>query len=81
MLLYIKSLNLTSELMGTEGCLLQDNLIFYFQVVWLSMQDEFIKQIKHYENLISECYPDSGISLAFSVADVLQFFSEIAQAH
>ena len=45
------------------------------------MQEEFIKQIKHYEDLINKCYPDSGISLSFSVTDVLQFFSEIAQAH
>ncbi|XP_052078760.1 exocyst complex component 1-like isoform X1 [Mytilus californianus] len=56
----------------------EENLL---QVVWFSMQEEFIKQIKHYEDLINKCYPDSGISLSFSVTDVLQFFSEIAQAH
>ena len=56
----------------------EENLL---QVVWLSMQDEFIKQTKNYEDLINKCYQDSAISLAFSVSDVLQFFSEIAQAH
>lgn len=45
------------------------------------MQEEFIKQTKNYEDLINKCYQDSNITLAFSVSDVLQFFSEIAQAH
>lgn len=56
----------------------EENLL---QVVWFSMQDEFIKQIKHYEDLINQCYPDSGITLEFKVDDVLSFFSEIAQNH
>ncbi|XP_062594692.1 exocyst complex component 1-like [Saccostrea cucullata] len=55
----------------------EENLL---QVVWFSMQDEFIKQIKHYEDLINQCYPDSGITLEFKVDDVLSFFSEIAQS-
>nr|XP_022323454.1 exocyst complex component 1-like isoform X3 [Crassostrea virginica] len=56
----------------------EENLV---QVVWFSMQDEFIKQVKHYEDLINQCYPDSGITLEFKVEDVLSFFSEIAQNH
>ncbi|XP_048772233.1 exocyst complex component 1-like isoform X2 [Ostrea edulis] len=56
----------------------EENLL---QVVWFSMQDEFIKQIKHYEDLINQCYPDSGITLEFKVEEVLSFFSEIAQNH
>ncbi|XP_074649870.1 exocyst complex component 1-like [Tubulanus polymorphus] len=49
-----------------------------FQVVWLNMQDEFIKQYKYFETLIQQCYPGSGISLEFNVNDILQYFSEIA---
>ncbi|XP_022323455.2 exocyst complex component 1-like isoform X5 [Crassostrea virginica] len=56
----------------------EENLV---QVVWFSMQDEFIKQVKHYEDLINQCYTDSGITLEFKVEDVLSFFSEIAQNH
>ncbi|KAK3099143.1 hypothetical protein FSP39_000104 [Pinctada imbricata] len=56
----------------------EENLL---QVVWLSMQDEFIKQTKYYEELINKCYPDSGISLEFRIPEILQFFSDIAQSH
>lgn len=52
-----------------------------FQVVWHSMQDEFIKQYKHFEHLIEKCYPGSKITLEFSIDTILQFFSDIAQAH
>ncbi|XP_013397565.1 exocyst complex component 1 isoform X1 [Lingula anatina] len=51
-----------------------------FQVVWHSMQDEFLKQYKHFEHLIAKCYPASNITLEFSVEDILQFFTDIAQA-
>ncbi|KAH7724485.1 putative exocyst complex component Sec3 [Aphelenchoides avenae] len=51
------------------------------QVVWRDMQDEFLKQLKHYQQLIGRCYPTSRIDLEVSVQDVLQFFSEIAQQH
>ncbi|XP_052825390.1 exocyst complex component 1 [Octopus bimaculoides] len=52
-----------------------------FEVVWHTMQDEFIRAYKHYENLINNCYPDSLISLEFSMADVLEYFSNIARLH
>ena len=58
-----------------------DNECSCLQVVWHSMQDEFLKQYKHYETLISRCYPDSGISLEFTITDLLGFFSDIAQSH
>ena len=45
------------------------------------MQDEFIQQYKHYEQLIGQCYPNSNIQLEFSIHDVLQCFSDIAQQH
>ncbi|CEF67059.1 Exocyst complex component 1 [Strongyloides ratti] len=51
------------------------------QVVWRNMQDTFLKQIKHYQNLIAKCYNSSKIELEVSIDDVLQFFSEIAQQH
>ena len=56
-------------------------LVFCLQVVWVSMQNEFIKQYKHYEELINKCYPDSNIMLEFTIDDVLQFFTNIAQTH
>jgi len=51
------------------------------QVVWHNIQDEFLKQIKHYEGLISECYPSSRPELGVSIPNVLHFFSDIAQQH
>ncbi|KAM6963454.1 exocyst complex component 1 isoform 2-T2 [Aplochiton taeniatus] len=51
------------------------------QVVWHSMQDEFIRQYKHFEGLIGRCYPGSGITMEFSIQDMLEYFSSIAQSH
>lgn len=51
------------------------------QVVWRNMQDEFIQQYKHYEQLISQCYPNSNIQMEFSIQDLLLYFSDIAQQH
>jgi len=51
------------------------------QVVWHSMQDEFIKQIKYFESMISKCYPDSGITFEFTIDNLLGYFSDIAQLH
>lgn len=56
----------------------EENLI---QVVWRSMQEEFITQYKCIEDLIQRCYPGSQISLDFSIEDVLQYFSDIARSH
>ncbi|XP_032832803.1 exocyst complex component 1 isoform X2 [Petromyzon marinus] len=56
----------------------EENLL---QVVWHSMQEEFIRQYKHFEGLISRCYPGAGISMEFSIRDILDYFSQIAQAH
>ncbi|XP_033743453.1 exocyst complex component 1-like isoform X1 [Pecten maximus] len=56
----------------------EENLL---QVTWLAMQDVFLRQCTSHEDLINKCYPDSGISLEFSVGDVLQYFSDIAQSH
>ncbi|ESO90675.1 hypothetical protein LOTGIDRAFT_233685 [Lottia gigantea] len=56
----------------------EENLL---QVVWREMQNLFINQYKHYDDLMKKCYPDSQISLDFSIEDVLQYFSDIAQSH
>ncbi|RUS86833.1 hypothetical protein EGW08_005429 [Elysia chlorotica] len=56
----------------------EENLI---QVVWHEMQDVFINQYKYYDDLMCRCYPDSNITLDFTIDDVLQYFSDIAQAH
>ncbi|XP_052277522.1 exocyst complex component 1-like isoform X2 [Dreissena polymorpha] len=52
-----------------------------YQVVWVSMQGEFIAQYKSYEELIRKCYADSNITLEFTIDNVLEFFSNIAQSH
>ena len=45
------------------------------------MQDVFINQYKHYDDLMKKCYPDSQLSLEFTIENVLQYFSDIAQSH
>ncbi|XP_043918414.1 exocyst complex component 1 [Protopterus annectens] len=56
----------------------EENLL---QVVWHSMQDEFIRQYKHFEGLIARCYPGSGVTMEFTIQDILEYFSSIAQSH
>lgn len=51
------------------------------QVVWHSMQDEFMKQYKTYQQMMARCYPGASISFDFSIEDILAYFSEIAQSH
>lgn len=51
------------------------------QVVWHSMQDEFIRQYKSLEALVQRCYPGSMITLEFTIDDILAFFSDIARSH
>ena len=48
------------------------------QVIWQHMQEEFLRQYKHFEELIRKCYPDSDIKLEFTIENVLQYFSDIA---
>lgn len=47
-------------------------------VVWRSVQEEFIKQYQRFEQLIDQCY-GKGYKLEFTADNVLQYFSEIAQ--
>ncbi|XP_031555794.1 exocyst complex component 1-like isoform X2 [Actinia tenebrosa] len=51
------------------------------QVVWNSMQKEFIEQYKNFVDLINRCYPGSMITLEYTIKDVLFFFSNIASSH
>ncbi|RWS23698.1 exocyst complex component sec3-like protein, partial [Leptotrombidium deliense] len=51
------------------------------QVIWRSMQEEFLSQHKAINDMIERCYPDANITLSFTVADVLSVFSDIAQSH
>uniref|UniRef100_A0A0P4W1N6 Exocyst complex component Sec3 PIP2-binding N-terminal domain-containing protein n=1 Tax=Scylla olivacea TaxID=85551 RepID=A0A0P4W1N6_SCYOL len=51
------------------------------QVVWRAMQEEFIRQYKYIDDLIHRCYPGAMISLEFSIDDILNYFSDIAQSH
>jgi len=50
------------------------------QVVWRLMQEEFIRQHQYFQSLISKCYPDSSSKLEFTINDVLEYFSSIAQS-
>lgn len=45
------------------------------------MQEEFIRQYKYIDDLIHRCYPGAMISLEFSIDDILNYFSDIAQSH
>ncbi|KAM9330411.1 exocyst complex component 1 [Gastrophryne carolinensis] len=56
----------------------EENLL---QVVWHTMQDEFIRQYKHFEGLIEKCYTGVGITMEFTIQDILDYFSSIAQSH
>ncbi|KAM5193660.1 exocyst complex component 1 isoform 2-T2 [Mantella aurantiaca] len=56
----------------------EENLL---QVVWHIMQDEFIRQYKHFEGLIEKCYTGAGITMEFTIQDILEYFSSIAQSH
>uniref|UniRef100_A0A1Y9HB66 Exocyst complex component Sec3 PIP2-binding N-terminal domain-containing protein n=1 Tax=Anopheles farauti TaxID=69004 RepID=A0A1Y9HB66_9DIPT len=56
----------------------EENLL---QVVWRAMQQEFINQYNSLEQWIQRCYAGSMITLEFTINDLLDFFSEIAQSH
>jgi len=51
------------------------------QVVWVNIQNAFIKQYKHFTSLINHCYPDSNINFEFSLEDVEEFFSTSQHSH
>eukprot|EP00112_Aurelia_sp_Birch-Aquarium-sp1_P011123 Seg2346.6 transcript_id=Seg2346.6/GoldUCD/mRNA.D3Y31 product="Exocyst complex component 1" protein_id=Seg2346.6/GoldUCD/D3Y31 len=57
-----------------EKHLTTENLV---QVIWRNMQLEFVRQYEHYQELISQCYPGSNITLPVAVDDILEIFSNI----
>ncbi|XP_078520174.1 exocyst complex component 1-like isoform X3 [Lissotriton helveticus] len=56
----------------------EENLL---PVVWRAMEQEFLRQYHEFEDLICRCYRGSAISMSFSVDDLLNYFSEITEAH
>lgn len=56
----------------------KSNLI---EVIWHAMQTEFLTQYKAIQSMIERCYPSTNLSLTFTIEDVLQVFSDIAQSH
>ncbi|XP_075752762.1 exocyst complex component 1-like isoform X3 [Pelodiscus sinensis] len=55
----------------------EENLL---PVVWRAMEQEFIRQYQEFEHLIQRCYPGSGITMDFTVEDLLSYFISITQA-
>ncbi|XP_030066604.1 exocyst complex component 1 [Microcaecilia unicolor] len=56
----------------------EENLL---PVVWHAMQQEFLRQYKEIEDMISRCYPGSGVAMEFTVQDVLNYFITITQLY
>ncbi|KJE95963.1 hypothetical protein CAOG_06346 [Capsaspora owczarzaki ATCC 30864] len=50
------------------------------QVVWRSVQEQFLAQYKSFEDLIRRCYPGSQITLEFNISDLLSYFSELSRS-
>ncbi|XP_067404576.1 exocyst complex component 1-like [Emydura macquarii macquarii] len=55
----------------------EENLL---PVVWRAMEQEFIRQYQEFENLIQRCYPGSGITMDFTMEDLLNYFISITQS-
>ncbi|CAG8761659.1 45201_t:CDS:10, partial [Gigaspora margarita] len=51
------------------------------QVVWRNIEEEVIRCHERFTSIINKCYPDSNISLEFSIDDLLSYFSELARSH
>lgn len=56
----------------------QSNLI---QVIWHAMQEEFLSQYKTIQGMIERCYPSSNLGFSFTIQEILECFSIIAQSH
>ncbi|KAA3675312.1 exocyst complex component 1 [Paragonimus westermani] len=50
------------------------------EVVWRSIQAQFLEQCQLFNVLINECYPDSGIALEFTIDHLQNYFAEIAHS-
>ncbi|KAJ3120611.1 hypothetical protein HK098_004457 [Nowakowskiella sp. JEL0407] len=51
------------------------------QVVWRGIQEELTRQFRRYEEIILDCYPDSGVRIEVTIEELLSFFSELARNH
>lgn len=49
------------------------------QVVWRSLQDEFLKDSSVFAEWIQKVYPGTDVQLGYSVADAMACFGEIAK--
>ncbi|XP_006036792.1 exocyst complex component 1 isoform X2 [Alligator sinensis] len=54
----------------------EENLL---PVVWQAMEQKFICQYQEFEDLIQRCYAGSGITMDFTVEDLLSYFNSITQ--
>ncbi|NWX88979.1 EXOC1 protein, partial [Nothoprocta pentlandii] len=52
----------------------EENLL---PVVWQAMEQEFIRQYQEFEDLIQRCYAGSGITMDFTMEDLLSYFNSI----
>ncbi|KAI6078349.1 Exocyst complex component 1-like protein [Aix galericulata] len=52
----------------------EENLL---PVVWHAMEQELIRQYQELEDLIQRCYAGSGITMDFTMADLLSYFNSI----
>uniref|UniRef100_A0A8C6Z7X9 Exocyst complex component 1-like n=1 Tax=Nothoprocta perdicaria TaxID=30464 RepID=A0A8C6Z7X9_NOTPE len=52
----------------------EENLL---PVVWQAMEQEFIRQYQEFEDLIRRCYAGSGITMDFTMEDLLSYFNSI----
>ncbi|KAF9972698.1 hypothetical protein BGZ73_004167 [Actinomortierella ambigua] len=50
-------------------------------IAWRGIEEEFIRQHNRFTRLIQSCYPDAGITLDFSMQDLLALFSDISKQH
>ncbi|XP_065058911.1 exocyst complex component 1-like [Rhopilema esculentum] len=49
----------------------------FVQVIWRSLQLEFVQQYERYQDLINKCYPGSNIKMPVEVDEILDMFSNI----
>ncbi|XP_021261985.1 exocyst complex component 1-like isoform X2 [Numida meleagris] len=48
-----------------------------FPVVWHAMEQELLRQYQEFEDLIQRCYVGSGITMEFTMEDLLSYFNSI----
>ncbi|XP_010128252.1 PREDICTED: exocyst complex component 1-like [Chlamydotis macqueenii] len=56
----------------------EENLL---PVVWHAMEHEFLHQYQEFEDLIQRCYAGSGITMDFTMEDLLSYFNSITRSN